>query len=114
MNSIVGVLADDQYAFLGNICPRCLALAVPQIRQSWRRVAQLLRRYEAEVRQLPEESWRGTRLLAEAQERERWAECELTYVGITAAEQARNTSDRWLFYPLLRNSTAIMYRAWFG
>lgn len=111
---ISGVAADEAYTFVGNICPDCLKLSIPQLRQRLQRTAAELRTHAASASADPDEVWIVDHLLAEATERDRWANGELLHPGARVLVKAQKGDVHWQPYPLIRSSTAIQYRAWFG
>ncbi|NOK64233.1 MAG: hypothetical protein GFH27_549323n28 [Chloroflexi bacterium AL-W] len=111
LNPISGVAADVHFVFAGNICSKCLKLSVDEIREVLRHTAADFRSRAA--RMTNEEQSVANRTIAEAEEREQWSEWEIVHAGGRAFAKARKTSNRWSWYPLLTNSTAVLYQAWF-
>ena len=111
LHTISGVAADIDFVFVGNICSKCLKLSVEEIREVLRRTAVDFRAQAQ--RMTNEEQSVANRMIAEAEERERWSEWTIMHAGGRAFAKARKTSNRWSWYPLLNNSTAVLYQAWF-
>ncbi|MEM8534366.1 MAG: hypothetical protein AAGF95_26200 [Chloroflexota bacterium] len=111
LHAISGVAADTHFVFVGNICPKCLKLPVDEIREVLRRTAADFRTQAQ--RMTNEEQSVANRMIAEAEEREQWAQWTIVHAGGQAFAKARKTSNRWSWYPLLTNSTAVLYQAWF-
>ena len=113
LRAICGVAADAEYTFLGNICPDCLLLTLPQLRQTLRRTAARLRT-DAVKASAENYSVLAARLLSEAAMREHWATGKLLTPGAQALTLAHKSPIEWQPYPLIRTSTALYYDAWFG
>ncbi len=113
LRTICGVAADAEYTFLGNICPTCLLLTLPQLRQTLRRTAARLRT-DAVKASAENYSVLAARLLSEAAMREHWATGKLLTPGTQALTLAHKHPVDWQPYPLIRTSTALYYDAWFG
>lgn len=115
LRATCGVAADAEYTFLGNICPTCLLLSLPQLRQTLRWTAARLRS-DAIKASADDYSVLAARLLSEAAMRERWAAGKLVTPGTHALTLAleHKIPVEWQPYPLIRTSTALYYDAWFG
>jgi hypothetical protein len=114
LQAIAGVVADAAYLFLGNVCPHCLSQPEARIRVALRGTATARHAEAARLSSDPDSVVVAHRLTEEASERERYADGPIYLPPPQALSKSGKQGAGWEWYPMLKGSTAMRYRAWFA
>lgn len=114
LQPVVGLAADAEHIFLGNICAQCQQLDSAALRAGLQRNADNRYKRARKLARHTGETAVAQRLEAEASERERYAQATLQLPTSAALKQARHRQNHWEQFPLLKGSTAATYQGWFA
>jgi hypothetical protein len=114
LQPVSGVVADSAYLFLGNVCPHCLSQPEARIRTALRGTAAARQTEAARLSSDPDSVVVAHRLTEEGAERERYADGPIHVPPPQALSRGGKQGAEWVWYPMLKGSTAMRYRAWFA
>ncbi len=114
LQSVVGLAADAEHIFLGNVCPQCQQLDSAALRAELQHNADNRYKRARTLARQTGETAVAQRLEAEASERQHYAQGNLQLPTSAALTQAQHTQAHWEQFPLLKGSTAATYQGWFA